>query len=798
MRISLNWLKEYVDIPVDADELAHKMTMLGLEIEAIERPWSEAAKVHVGEILAIGPHPDADKLVVCKTDVGQGQPLQIVCGAKNMKVGDRVPTALVGATLPGGFQISGRKMRGVASEGMMCSARELGLGEDHDGLLILDPQTPVGADFVRLLGLDDVIFETEVTPNRGDWASVIGVARELAALFGVPCRIPKTTIQESGQRAAGLSSVTVEDPDLCPRYAGRVLTSAQVAASPLWMRCRLLAVGQRPINNLVDITNYVLLETGHPLHAFDYDLLAENRIVVRRSRPGETIVTIDGQSHTLAPEILVIADARRPVAVAGVMGGQASEVGGRTTRVFLESAYFDPVSVRRTSRSLGLQTEAALHFQRGADPEMVLYAVNRAAALMQELAGAEVAQGVLDEYPTPLQKSEVRLRYQRTNLLLGTPVPPETQKNVLLRLGFDAVTESEGQCAFRVPSWRHDVTQEADLIEEVARLYGYERINVALPSIRQTETVFAPDESRLRKFRAFLVGLGLTEMMHWTFTSPEEVRRCALEGSYLDMVALRNPLSENQATLRSSLVPGLMANVARNLNHGNRNILAFELGPVYIPAPGKELSDEPVRVAVVLTGQTAAKHWSRPQRPVDFYDLKGYVEAILEFFGANGEFTEVEMPLLQPGQCGQVMVEKQRVGFLGSVAVPVLKAYDIDQPAFILECDVQELLKLERPAAQFQALAQFPPSLRDMAVLVDAAVPAGDIRDAARQAGGKLLKSVDIFDVYTGKQVPPGKKSVALSLVFQSDERTLTDKDTQKTWDKILRKLEEGYQAELR
>ncbi len=799
MRLSLNWLKDYIDVPVGVDELALKMTMLGLEIETVERPWAEITEVYVGKVLAIEPHPNADKLVVCKTDVGQADPLQIVCGATNMSVGDKVPTALVGATLPGGFKITGRKMRGVQSQGMMCSASELGLGEDHAGLLILDPEVPVGEDCVTLFGLDDIVFQVEITPNRGDWASMIGIARELAALFGVPYRTPEIRITESAQQAAELSSVTIEDEDLCPRYIGRVLSSVKVGPSPLWLCRRLLAAGQRPINNVVDITNYVLLETGHPLHAFDYELLTENRIVVRRAKSGETITTIDGESHSLTPDRLIIADAQRPVAVAGVMGGRDSQVGERTTRAFLESACFNPVSVRRTARALGLQTEAAAHFQRGADPEMALYAINRTAALMQQLTGAEVAAGLLDVYPKPLEQKEIELRYNRTNLLLGTQVPSETQQETLENLGFEVLSTTEHSCKVRVPPWRHDVSQEADLIEEVARLYNYDNIEVTLPRIRQSEQVFAPHEHTICELRRLLVGLGLTEMFHWTFSCSEEVRRCGLDDAYLDMVALENPLSEHQATMRSSLLPGLMASVSRNLHHGNLNIMAFELGPVYKPRPDTDLPDEIMHIAVALTGCTGKKHWSQPQQPFDFYDLKAYAEAILNFFGVGAKFEESEFGLFQSGQCGQITLGKKHVtGVLGPVKKPVLQAYEIDQPVYLFEIELEALLKRDRGVAQFEDIPQFPPSLRDMAVVVDDSVPAGDIRDTAQQAGGKLLKSVSIFDIYTGEQVPPDKKSVALSLVFQSDERTLTDKDTQKAWDKILRKLQAAHQAELR
>jgi len=799
MRVSLNWLREYVDIDLGVDELAHKMTMLGLEIEAIERPGAEVKNVFVGQILSIDPHPNADKLVVCKTDVGQGEPKQIVCGASNMKVGDKVPTAVVGATLAGGFEITGRKLRGVESQGMMCSAQELGVGEDHSGLLILDPGTPVGGDALALLGLDDVVFEVEVTPNRGDWASMIGIARELAALFDTAVRIPVLTIEEDTRDAAQLSSVTIENPDLCPRYIGRILTDVKIGPSPQWMCTRLIAAGLRPISNVVDITNYVLMETGHPLHAFDCDLLKENRIVVRTARPGESITSIDGEVRELTPDMLIIADADAPVAIAGIMGGQQSEVGEKTTTVFLESAYFNPVSIRRTSRALGMQTEASMRFQRGADPEMALYAGNRAAMLMQQLAGAKVAKGLLDEYPKPFPPKDITLRYARTDLLLGTEVPRERQPRIMKGLGFEIIEKSDESCRVRVPSWRYDVSQEADLIEEIARFHNYDNIDVNIPAIRQSEQVFAPRDASIRALRRFLAGQGLTEFFNWTFSCPADVRKCGLADEYLNMVALSNPLSENHTNMRSSLIPGLIATVSSNVRHGNRDILGFELGPVYVPNPDNQLPDQLLRVALVLSGHDGAKHWSHPQQPLDFYDLKGYCEALLDYFEVDYAFQEAKTGTFKPGECASIVVKEQTVAHLGEVHTPILEAYDIDQSLFLAEFDLQFLLDLQRgPVSPFEPIPAFPPSLRDMAVLVDAALPAGDLRDLALQTGGKHLKSVDIFDIYTGKQVPEGKKSIALSLVFQSDSRTLTDKDTQKAWDKILKKLQARFGAELR
>ncbi len=579
-----------------------------------------------------------------------------------------------------------------------------------------------------------------------------------------------------------------------------MLTGIHVGPSPQWLAARLLAAGQRPINNIVDVTNYVLLETGHPLHAFDCDKLAENRIVVRCARPGETIQTLDGENRALSEDMLVIADAAAPQAVAGVMGGEDSEVGEGTTRIFLESAYFNPISVRRTSRKLGLITEASQHFQRGADPEMAVYAINRAAALMHELAGGEVATGLLDEYPAPLEVREVRLRYQRANGLLGTDIEPAFQREALEKLAFEVTAENEDGITVRVPSWRHDVTQEADLIEEVARLYGYDNIQVTLPRVRQNDIIFAPEETVLRKLRRHLVGLGLTELLSWTFSSPEAVAEAGLEGPYLDMVRLDNPLSERQATMRSTLLPGLLAAAAHNFNRGTNDIAAFELGPVYQPAGAGELPAQRPHLALLLAGAPEPAHWSRGRRTADFYDIKGYVETVLDFFGASTALQSepARLGIYQTGQAAELLLDGNVIGHCGRVANAVRKVNDIEHPVYLAELNLQPLLLRDFTVPKFQAVPTFPPSLRDLAVLVDDALPAGALLETAGRAGGDLLNTVEIFDIYTGKQVPPGKKSLALSLVFQSQERTLTDADTQKAWNKILKAVQKEHGAELR
>jgi phenylalanyl-tRNA synthetase beta chain len=798
MRISYRWLKELVEFDLDAEELARRLTLLGLEIESIERPGAGMRSVYIGRILDIKPHPDADKLVVCQTEVGTSEPLQIVCGAKNMKVGDLVPTAVVGATLPGDFTIARRKMRGVESQGMMCSAQELGLGQDHAGLLILPEGLPIGADAIPLLGLDDVILEIEVTPNRGDWAGMIGVARELAASLGTTVRMPGAEVNETGAPVGTLSSVTIEDSTLCPRYTGRVLTDIQIGSAPLWMIQRLIHAGQRPISNIVDITNYVMLETGHPLHAFDFHKLLENKIVIRRAKHSETIRTIDEQMRSLDEQTLVIADARNPVAVAGIMGGYDSEVGDDTTSIFLESACFQPQSIRRSSKALGLQSESSTRFQRGADPEMARFAIDRAASLINQIAGATVAKGVLDEYPGNQPARTVNLRYSRTNALLGGEVMAESQRKYLELLGFKLQEPTPETCVAEIPSWRYDVTQEADLIEEVARLHGYDAIPVTLPRVRKTEQVYAPAEKSLRHLRDFLAGSGLAEMMSLSFGSPSDTVRAGLEDAATQMILLENPLSENHAGMRVSLIPAMLQAVSTNLRRGIDAIGLFEIAKVYLPCEGRVLPDEITHLCIALAGRRGSRHWSVEPRLADFYDLKGIAESIADEFGAAWSLQPVDSPVFESGHAAAVMLGHDDIGAFGKVNSDVAEEFEIERPVYLINLKLDPFLTGSKPERHFQSVSVFPPSLRDMAVLLDRSVPAGDVLQTARTAGGKLLQRIEIFDVYTGKQVPEGKKSLALGLVFQAPDRTLTDKDTQKSWDKILRTLQDKFEAQLR
>jgi phenylalanyl-tRNA synthetase beta chain len=610
--------------------------------------------------------------------------------------------------------------------------------------------------------------------------------------------VPVISLNESTTTAASLSSVTVEDAALCPRYLGRVLLEVKVGESPQWLKQRLMAAGQRPINNIVDITNFVLLETGQPLHAFDLDKLSGQRIVVRRAGAGEKITTLDTQERTLTGEMLVIADAERSQCVAGVMGGAHSEVDTGTKRIFLESAYFAPASVRKTSRALNLISESSQRFQRGADPEMARYAIDRAAQLIQEIAGAEVCAGVLESYPAPFVQKEITLRYARVDLMLGTVVHREDVHGYLTRLGFEMIAHDAATITVRVPLRRHDVSGEADLIEDILRLHGFDNVPAKLPRIAQPEHILMPQEATVRHLRRHLASAGLTEVYHWTFSNASDVSKAELGAAYEKMVVLQNPLSETHATMRSSLLPGLLNNIVHNISHGVKSLATFEIGPVFFAVDGADLPVQQERLAIALTGNFEEASWNQPARSTDFYDLKGILEEVFGWFRAEVTWGAGEWGVFTPGQAVEISMGGAVVGRCGRVKSAVLKSYDIPQDVFLAELDLGALLALPAVYPRFAELPPFPPSLRDLAIIVNRDVPVGELLSVAREAGGKLLADARVFDVYTGQQVPDGKKSVALSMVYQSPERTLTDKDTQKAHDKILRAIESKFQAQLR
>jgi phenylalanyl-tRNA synthetase beta chain len=776
VKIPFSWVRELVEVRLSAEEAADRLVNAGLEVASVT-PLAPAG-LHgavVGEIEAIEQElgeSRGHRLVVCRVRAG-GERYSVVCGAPNARAGVRAAFAPPGATLPGLGAVAVKKIHGVESQGILCSERDLGVGDEHEaGLLLLDGEARVGADLVRALDLDDHVLEIEITPNRPDCLSVLGVARELAALTGARLRPPRITLRETGPRARDLARVEVKAPDLCRRYTVRVVDGLRVAPSPAWMRARLRAAGLRPISNVVDVTNYVLWELGHPLHAFDAATVTDATIVVRRAHDGERFTTLDGQARVLDDSMLVIADPARAIGLAGVMGGQNTEVSDGTTRVLLESAYFDPASIRRTSRTLGLKTDAAYRFERGADIEGLVDAGARAAQLMAELAGGTVARGMLDVYGRKRRPVRVRLRTARIQRLLGIAPPPAQARRILTGLGL-GVRPRGRDLEVEVPSFRRDLTLEDDLVEEVIRVWGYDR----LPTTFSRGDVALARESETGRqeglVRAVLVGAGLGECVTYAFSDP--VRAGALGAPAA--LKLLNPLSQDASALRAHPLEGLLGVVATNLRRQQPGVRVFEIGRTYQPSPEGETSTAERRwAAIAVAGQRAEAAWHTAPATVDVYDVKGIAELLLDAFGltavtrAGGALSGFE-----PDSHAALLVGDTVVAELGEVAAGVRAAFDIDVPVFAAALPLDGGLPAAPHPVRYAALPRYPSIQRDMAfVLTSPATSAAAVAAAIREHAGPLLRDVGVFDVFP---LPDGGRSVAYRLTFQAEDRTLTDEE---------------------
>ncbi len=797
MNVTLNWLKAYIDFEFSPVELADRLTMLGIEVEAIKQLGTGLDRVVVGRVDAVGPHPNADKLVLCQVDVGEAESLQIVCGAPNVREGMFAPVATIGATLPIGLTIKSAKLRGEVSQGMLCSEKELGLSEDAAGLMELSTDVSLGTLLTEALGLDDVMFELEITPNRPDCLSLIGVAREVRAETGNPLKFPSVDLKESDTDIQELTSVTIDAPDLCPRYAARVIQGVKVGESPTWLQQRLESVGVGVINNIVDVTNFVLMEYGQPLHAFDYHKLGENRIVVRRASDGEQLTTLDEVDREFTTDMLVIADAEKPVALAGIMGGYDSEITETTCDVLLESAYFNSSSVRATAKALGINTEASYRFERGADPGAVLAALDRAAQLIAELAGGTVCKGIVDVYPGEKPLREIQIRPNRVNFVLGTEIEATEMEQILSRLGFD-VEASGSAYQVTIPTFRSDITREIDLIEEIARVYGYDNIPTTLP--KGDIPVPAPDpkvEVR-RRLKRFLLAAGMMEVVNYSFCDPNCFAKIRLvsDSPLRDAVPLRNPLSPEMSLLRTTLIPGLLENTQHNRNHQINAIGLFEIGSVFVRDGDQK---EPERIAGILAGQIGDGIYGNPYRNPDFFDIKGLVEGMLEVCGIT-EYTlqKTDIPTFHPGRNAEVLLGEMSVGTFGEVHPGVLENYDLPYKAYLFEFDLEALVNAAVFAKRFEPISIYPKVERDLAIVVDKAVLSNMPIELIYTTGGEWVESVRLFDVYEGEQVPEGKKSLAYAIVYHSANETLTDKAVNALHDKVVIRLNQELGAELR
>jgi phenylalanyl-tRNA synthetase beta chain len=777
MKVTLNWLREFVPIELPLSRLAERLALAGLEVDSVNEQGTEL--VTIARITRIDPHPHSDHLVVCYVTTG-GEALPVVCGATNMKAGDLVALAPEGAVLPSEQRVERLEIRGQLSCGMLCSEAELGLSQDHSGLLILPGDAPLGAALFSFLGLRDTILDIAVTPNRGDCLSVLGLAREIAALTGASLHARKPWVRERGAVITEQARVSIEDPDLCPRYAARVVTGVQVAPSPAWMRWRLEAVGIRSLNNLVDVTNYVMIERGQPLHAFDLPSLAGAEIIVRRAREIPTIKTLDGQERRLTPDDLLICDRDRGVAIAGLMGGENSEVREQTTALLLESAYFVPETVRRTARRLGLRSEASYRFERGVDPQGTVLALNRAVELLTQLVGGQISRGIIDVCPRPLALAQVSLRTARVSSFLGTKVDKQEIKRCLHTLGLKVAREQRGAWRVTIPSYRADLTQEADLIEEIARLRGYDTLPTLLPQTEVQEKRPDPESLWSKRIRLCLAAQGLAETLSMSFTSARlnSLFPGLVPGSL--PIALLNPLSTEDAEMRRSLLGNLLRILQLNLRQGESGVATFELGKVFYRENGGSFIDqkqERLNLAGVLYGCWPATGIGQEGRRIEFADLKGVLDALWQelHYATPVRWQRAnEIPFLHPGKAAVLSTDGTVLGVAGALHPTLCTELDLHESPWVCELDFALLLRQARPVAPYQPLPRFPVVVRDVAIVADEELPVQAVVDAVQALNNPLIVHIRLFDLYRGDPIPAHKKSLAYSIAYRATDRTLT------------------------
>lgn len=792
MLLSLQWLREFVPFEGSAEELGRRLTMLGLELEGIHRPFAHLEPFVVGHVLTCERHPEADKLSVCTVDVGQGEPLSIVCGAPNVAAGQKVPVACIGVTMPDGLKIKKAKLRGVASHGMICSERELGLSEDHSGIMVLDDSAVPGTSLLKVLPLDEEVLEIGITPNRGDCLSVLGLAREVALSCKLPLTLPSIRLVEEGPSANDIVRLEIENPALCPQYLGRVISGGKTGKSPAWMRYRLQACGIRSISNFVDVTNYVLLELGHPLHAFDLDTLKGGVIVVRTPRDGETLVTLDGQERALAAGDLLICDAEKPVGLAGVMGGLNSEITEKTVNVFLECAVFEPIAIRRTARRLGMQSEASYRFERGVDRGLSEFVAGRAAALMAEVAGAVVRPGVCKAEPRALEIKPVRFRASRAELLLGTNPGENFCRETLELLGC-SVSDGKDEWSVIPPTHRPDLTREADLIEEIGRVYGVDRIAPTLPKVSRSLEAGCPDTEYhfLLKIKGWAAGLGLNEAINYSFVGEKELDALMLPET--GRIHIMNPLSAEQNVLRPHLAPGLLNALRHNIAQGNSGVRLFETAHIFSEDPSSETTaKEQGRLAILLYGSRYDSLWPHREADADYQDLKGIVEHLLERLGlGEAEYLLVEgesaYPYLLP--CVAVCVHDSVVGYIGRIRPEMAEFFHARKDIWFADMDTDMLRTLSKAAqSRFKSLPQYPPVRRDITVVAPATMPVRAVVDHVRGLKLPLLEDVTLLDVYEPEN-QPDKRNLTYRMTFRHSQRTLQDSEVDKIRESVAKSL---------
>lgn len=801
MIFPLSWLIDYVDLNISPEELGEMLTMAGLELEALKDKGKGLENIVVAEIKNISQHPNADRLSVC--DVTDGETTyKVVCGATNMKAGDKVAFAKIGAVLPAGpkfpdgLKIKQTKIRGEESEGMLCAENEIGLSQESDGIMILPEKTELGQTLADSLGYDNIIFEISITPNRPDCLSLYGISREVSAILGEDIKRPYFKVAEYGDDISRLARVEVLDTKACPRYSCRVIQNVTIGPSPEWLQKRIEASGIRSINNIVDITNYVLLEQGQPLHAFDYDLLSDHKIIVRNAKQNEIITTLDGVERKLSTEDLVICDGKGPVALAGVMGGADSEVHTGTKNILLESAYFDPLKVRKTSKRTGLKSESSYRFERGVDPNNVTNALDRAAALISEIAGGKIANGIIDIYPEPINSKQVNLSVNKVRNLLGISIESDEIIDMLHSLEIEATKIDGDNIIFRVPTFRVDIEREVDLIEEVARIFGYDNIaaiSPEVPMIANSINVITIMEKRLRDV---FVSHGFLEAINYSFDN-EEFLKIFDNSSAINIL---NPISKEQSSMRTSILLGLVKNVKLNLTRQTQDIRLFESGKIFYPKDKGQLPYEVKKFAAVATGKKEPEIWNG--KDIDFFDHKSILERSFEVLSVDSVINYepvVGINFLHPGKSSLIKIGDQTLGFIGELHPDTLDKLEIDERVYVLEIDLPILSSSYiKSRKKFQPLPKYPSLKRDIALVVDEQISAQEILLKMKEVNSKIVEDAWVFDVYKGESLGSGKKSVAVSMLLRDKDKTLTDDDANKVQQKILKKLEKTLGAELR
>ena len=805
MKVSYQWLQEYLDLDVAPQDLAEKIARTSVDINDVYSLSDGLKKIVVGEVVKCENHPDSDHLHVCQVDVGEEEPIQIVCGAPNVQEGKKVIVALHGARIADNQKIKRGKIRGVESNGMLCALQEIGFSDKiapkdyEDGIYFLPDDAKNGDPVFKYLGMDDTIIDTDVTPNRGDMLSIYGNVNDIAAFYGLKPHFKEITIKEEGtEKTTDFLQAEINDTKIAPTYKLRVIKGVKIAESPLWLQIRLWNSGIRPVNNVVDVTNYVLLKYGQPLHSYDYDQLSGKNFGVRHANEGEKFITLDGDEQTLKANDIVVTVDDQPVALAGTMGGEGTAVSDDTTTVALEAAIFDPVMVRKQARRLDLHSESSMRFERGINPATVETALNEAAEMIKELAGGTITAGIVTGSEAPAVDTPIKLSLAKINHVLGTSLTMEQVTDIFDRLAFAYTVDDDDQLTVIAPARRWDISLAADLYEEIARIYGYDNLPSTLPTMTRNRGGLTPRQRFIRASRHDLEGMGLTQAISYSLTTVEKAKQFQIK-PLAEPMKLDFPMSSDHVATRMNIVSGLLNDIAYNVARNVDNVALYEEGRVFLPM-GDERPVEQEHLAAAVTGQMVANSWNKKDQPADFFQLKGIVERYLKNMGIAGKITYVptsDRPEMHPGRTADIMVDDQLVGFIGQVHPQTAKEYKIPE-TYVFELNLELLLAAPKIENEYTPISKYPSITRDIALLVDDDVENATIVEAIKQKGGAYLKDIHLFDVYAGSHLPAGKKSLAYTLTYQDDKGTLTEDQVNTAFDKVTAYLQDKVDAEIR